>query len=359
MIERADHEKMVCLAVLEAMEAREGAKFDDLSWADEVERNREAVDLMFRSSTTRYALEHTRIESFEDQIEHFHQTRAWVGALRSRLEGSLPRPGHFVISFEPGVAAGHKPRTKTIEALAEWVRSRAPSLELGSPQTAPHHWLRERPEGLPFEITLTRWPRMDGELHFSDFVPDDLEGRRRYRIRSALESKLPKLSAATLEGATSILVLESDDIALASAWSISYAFAAEMERLQDAVPDSVWLVEADSEPWQLWELKRGREVFGANMRKGYHEIDSRVREELLLKWSLRFRQGSWTRFSQWESGQARERRSDFGRALAWMWEAWQLARSHDPAWGRLRAGDAHVRQLREATDALRRLRSPA
>ena len=208
-------------------------------------------------------------------------------------------------------------------------------------------------------MTLTRWPHGNGELEFSDFVPDDLEGRRRLRIRLAFEAKLPKLQKSAVGGATTILALESDDIALANAWNVAVALMGELERLQAAVPDRVWLVETDSEPWLAWELKRGSEIFGANWKSGHFHIEPGIREELLLKWSLRFRQARWTRFSQWESGQARGARGDFGRALAWMWEAWQLARAQHPDWGRRDADDAHVRQLRAATEVLGKLKVPA
>jgi hypothetical protein len=358
MIERTDHDKRVCLAVLEALEEREGSAFDGLAWADEVERNQEAVDLTFRSTKTRFALEHTRIESFEGQIEHFHQTQGWVRALRSQLEGALPGPGHYVISFAAGAAAGNKPTPESIEALVQWVRSRAPSLELGSPETAPRHFVCEKPRGVSFEITLTRWPRLDGEVHFSDWVPDDLEGRRRFRIRQALEAKLPKLAAAARSGVTSILVLESDDISLANAWNVASAFADELGRLQGQVPDQAWLVETDADPWHVWELKGGPQIFGANLREGHLEIDSGTRQALLLKWSLRLRQGRWIRYSRWETEQALESPPDFSRALAWMWDAWQLARSHDPDWG-LRVDDAHIRRLRETAEVLGRLGRPS
>lgn len=362
MTERSDHAKRVCLAVLHVMEKREDRSFTPCEWADEIERNLEAVDLTFESGTAPYALELTRIESFPGQIEHYFQTQEWVAALLAELKGLLPGPGHYVLSFEAGAVRGFEPDPKSLKALVEWVRLRAGGLELGSVDTAPRHFVQEQPHGVPFKVALFRWPargtHVDGELSFSDFVPGDLEGRRRLRIRQALEAKLPKLGSMSRAGATSILVLESDDIALANAWSVASAFVAELERLQDAIPDRVWLVGTDGEPWDLWELKRDSQVFGPNWRNGHEQIDSAVREELLLKWSLRFGQRSWARFASWEARETQQSELDYGRALAWMWEAWQMARAHDPAWGRDSIDDGHVQQIRKTREALGRLSFP-
>ncbi len=354
-----NHEKRVCLAVLETIQQRDGLTFSNLHWADEADRSNPAVDLVFESSSTHFALELTRIESFPGQIEHYHQTQEWVEALVAELRGQLPRPGHYTLSFEVGAVRGFRPNPKSLKALVDWVRARAGGLEMGSPETAPRHFVRERPDGVPFKVALFRWPargaHSDGTLSFSDFVPDDLEGRRRLRIRQALEAKLPKLESMSRAGATTILVLESNDIQLANASAVASALVAELERLQDAIPDRVWLVETDGEPWDLWELKRDSRIFGANWKHGHEQIDSAARDDLLLRWPLRFSRSSWKRFSSWEAHEAQHTDADYGRVLAWMWEAWQLARTHDPEWGKGSIDEGHVQQIRRTCQILGRL----
>ena len=91
--------------------------------------------------------------------------------------------------------------------------------------------------------------------------PGDQESARRQRINTALAKKLPKLGAAKAEyNAESVLVLESDDIALANAFVIRDAVRLELEQYPDA-PDTIYFVETDRGlAWQLWVIREaGRE----------------------------------------------------------------------------------------------------
>ena len=232
------------------------------------------------------------------------------------------------------------------------------SLEIGSPQSAPRHYVREQPLGVPFEVTLSRWPHNDGKLWLADFVPEDLEGKRRLRIRIALEEKWPKLQRAAHEGGTTILVLESSDIALSNTHSVASAFLQELDRRQGENPDQVWLVETETEPWYVLKLKEGDQIFRANHYLGRMTIPEKVRSQLLTKWSLRFRDRKWMNFSLWEAKELRNHGGDFDQALAWMWEAWQLAGKQDRTWATATVDSANTELHREVSDAFRRLRLP-
>lgn len=81
------------------------------------------------------------------------------------------------------------------------------------------------------------------------------------RIRSAPEDKCPKLQAAKGDDLTSVLVLESNDIALANSVDIAKAVVKELSERQDDIPDEVYLVETEIEPWVVWVLKEGPHLF--------------------------------------------------------------------------------------------------
>jgi len=51
------------------------------------------------------------------------------------------------------------------------------------------------------------------------------------------------------------------------------------------------------------------------------------------------------RFNEWEDQQLRGLREDYAGALAWMAEAWELARRVDPDWCSDARGEEHVRHL--------------
>jgi hypothetical protein len=53
----------------------------------------------------------------------------------------------------------------------------------------------------------------------------------------------------------------------------------------------------------------------------------------------------WQRFRAWEDEQLRLAPRDYGRALAWMSEAWELAGLHDPGWGGAAGFAEHCRHV--------------
>jgi len=95
------------------------------------------------------------------------------------------------------------------------------------------------------------------------FAPDDLETKRRERINTALQKKLPKLAAARREfnATESVLVVESDDIALANSSAIADGLRTALQHHQEP-PDTIYLVETDRGlAWQLWVMKANGQVF--------------------------------------------------------------------------------------------------
>jgi len=63
------------------------------------------------------------------------------------------------------------------------------------------------------------------------------------------------------------------------------------------------------------------------------------------------------RFNAWEDAQLRGLREDYASALAWMAEAWDLARRLNPeGWTSAGAGDEHAEQLIRIHKALERAR---
>jgi hypothetical protein len=87
--------------------------------------------------------------------------------------------------------------------------------------------------------------------------PNPSDDRRVERIRRALDEKLPKLRAAAEAFALkSILILESNDIALTSVFNVAQAFKQVVSGRAD-LPGLVFLVETDSVPLHGWLLKDG------------------------------------------------------------------------------------------------------
>ena len=72
--------------------------------------------------------------------------------------------------------------------------------------------------------------------------------------------------------------------------------------------------------------------------------------------SLREQEARWRRFAAWEDERLRAKPADLAAALAWMAEAWELARRLDPTWGSRESRAAHWHQLAAVQRALARVR---
>jgi hypothetical protein len=256
-----NHEDQLCDTIVQFITQRKSVSICGIDCPDEEkDTNLPSVDRLIRCSGVEIVLEHTLVESYPEQIADVCRVKEIMGLVKSKVQGSLPVPGHYEVSLGAGAVKGAK-NTKTIqEALVRWIKSKAPSLLIGSPDVAPHHYITERLTGIPFEITLYRWPRNDGKFRFTFFAPDDLEAKRIERISKALERKCPKLNKARGYSRVSILLLEADDISLGNHLLIGKALKSALLPRRD-VPDDIYLVETELREWCVWILKEGDKSF--------------------------------------------------------------------------------------------------
>lgn len=268
-----EHEREVCDAVIRLMESRRGEPLFKVGVPEEEEHQRKAVDLRVRGMSSEFVLEHTRVESLPRQIADDHRFQKLLGPLEASLTGRLPTPGHYVLVVASGAVEGAKDGERIRDALAAWVCKKAPALQVGSPSTAPNHYVREVPAGVPFEVTLYRWPGLQGKFMVARSVPNHLEDKRRVRIRRALEAKCPKLHTARGDGQTSVLVFESNDLALANHAVIAEIVVKELSR-RDDIPDEVYLVETEIKPRVVWVFKEGPHLFPDIPDAGPHYVGS-------------------------------------------------------------------------------------
>ena len=119
----------------------------------------------------------------------------------------------------------------------------------------------------PYPVTLcchvrtARPGREGGKLFCVRVAPDedDLEALRADRLRKALSDKCPKLARCKDEGARTVLVLESDDIALTNQLLVRMALVDLLDERPD-VPDEIYLVETETRSWAVYPMKVGAGV---------------------------------------------------------------------------------------------------
>ena len=263
------NEGKACDAAVKCIEQRTGKKRNDIR-LPEKDHVGPPVELRLKIGTQEYAIEHTQIEAFEGQISGGVSLEHLVRPIKKAICGKLPGPAICTIFFPPDCELiVNKPKLKRHqEKLEEWFRENAPRL-YGKIQKGiggkSEDAITAKPCGFQYEIKLscliTGLPsdQKPGRLGAGRWVPDNLEALRVERLRRALSKKLPKLWDCESEGARTVLVFESEDIALTGPSLVGDALAGLQGELADELmfPDEVYLVETASieGPWWVWIMK--------------------------------------------------------------------------------------------------------
>jgi hypothetical protein len=208
------------------------------------DNNGPKVELVVRDSVADIAIEHTKIESYPGQITDGRRIVEWGMKVRAAVEGRLPEDSGFDLGFDPHAVDGTPPTDARVARVVEWVLSTAPLLAQGQGGRQ-GHIAKGGPPELPVPVSLVRWPRRPSsavlQLQITTWAPEELELEplRRERLRAALAAKCPKLASARPPDGETMLILETDDIALSSASHVESALRA-LDLSHVELPD--WLI---------------------------------------------------------------------------------------------------------------------
>jgi len=266
-----------CDAVLRMIAQREGAAPTDVKCPDQLRKG--GVEIVCRIGPRLFALEHTLIESYPDQMLDSVNFGKIIAPLEKMLEGRLPKTGWFWLTVEPNSlqAVRNHQIEQVREAIESWVLERASALKVGQ-------WIRSDDlTGVSFRI----WLALDstpldycGRLKVARHAPGDAEQLRRQRINKALSDKLPKLNLwKTENNAVSVLVLEDTDQSLSNCVVAGEAVKAELAFFP-MPPDQIYLVDSKASPWTVYLLKHGPLVWP--LENSRHWDLSRFDEEKLV-----------------------------------------------------------------------------
>ena len=149
-----------------------------------------------------FAIEHTSI----DTIPHQRRDEAWfmesIGSLEQEFKDKLPFRLSLIFPYT-GVRRGRDwQELKT--AVQHWIMTKSEKLSEGS------HIISNIP-GIPFEFRARKKCSGKAGLLFSRFAPDipDFSSR----LKNHLASKIKKLTPYKGKGKTTLLLVESEDIA--------------------------------------------------------------------------------------------------------------------------------------------------
>lgn len=256
------HEKKVIIEVLKYISKKINQPYKIISCPDEVNRKSPACDMLVIFGNKKFAIEHTSIDSIPNQRRDNIRFNKLLSPLENELDSKLPMPGHYqlVIGMDVIPALKRSDGNKIYQSIKEWCIKIAPTLSMGGTHSDKKHFARNRIPGVPFEITLYKWPRRarrDGEFKIARFSPEQIEEKRKEVLKQALCSRGEKVVNYKKEGCHTILILESNDIALANFNDIANALNNAVEKLKNIeLPDEIYLVETEIEDdYEIYCLK--------------------------------------------------------------------------------------------------------
>jgi hypothetical protein len=276
-------------AVLRTIEAREGVVRSPDGWSPDetgIPDAAKRVDYVCTIGGALYALEHTGIEPFGEQIDLEVSNRRLFDPITERFNH---RPDmelwelHVPVEASAGLTGRQLRRVR--EALSVWVDANArrfPVTRLYDRYANPH--LGETVPDVPFPVSLHR-----GSLQGIDIPKDNplvggfavkysvgnsLEQSRALRLQKACEDKFPKLANWKKDGgARTILVLEENDIQLTNHHLVAHAFMIAEAAVSVEKPDEVFLVSTSiASDWWVSYLRRGGKTYYDDGER-YHEVD--------------------------------------------------------------------------------------
>ena len=227
-----NNEGKACDAVVRLIEKRKGETRTNIR-RPEMDRVGPPVELRLKLGTEEYAIEHTRIEPFENQIKTSVTRREIAVYIKENLTDALPGPAYYELHLPSDVSLPEKKkgkRRRALKNLVEWIRTNAQILHernLGRFVPAHRlHWSDDSIEGIPTgldcAVELLRWPdavpirRKPGSLVTKLLCPGELEDLREGRLSQAFSKKCPKLQDCKSERVQTVLILESRDITVTS-----------------------------------------------------------------------------------------------------------------------------------------------
>lgn len=276
-MQKNKHQQEVCNVVINLMAKRKNETLQIVGIPDAVERNKKAVDLHIKgiATNTEYHIEHTLMESFPGQITDGVRFLNLLVPIEKSIARKLP-PSHFYLTVAAGAVTGATDSKKIQGELEKWIIEKAPVLFAEASKIRRYHQIREVVPNVPFEVVLSCEPKLEKCFYVARSVSSEkVEEERRKRMQIALVNKCPKLKAAKLKNnSTSVLILESNDIALANHHFIAAAFSEELNKRTDDIPDEVYLVETDiPSQWTAWILKEGLSQYPDISTAGPHYVE--------------------------------------------------------------------------------------
>ena len=263
------NEGKACDAVIKTIEKRTGEIRTQVR-RPEVDGVGPPVELRLRLGDQEYAIEHTRIEPFENQIQMETIVCKICAYFKDNLEVPFPSPAYYELQYPLDIYLPSKKSKcdRALKNLADWVRMNEVMLrdKMTRRPVGPHdlhysdHFVHGKPDGFKCEFELRCWPdatsirQKPGSLWLRPIYPEDMEPLRRKRLMRAFSDKCKKLEECKVDGARTVLVLESRDAALGY-FEFKGDLLPKVLAEHTKIPDEIFLIQAFHDLWWVIPLK--------------------------------------------------------------------------------------------------------
>ena len=208
------------------------AQFTITGWPDKAERNQRACDAYAEALGVHpLAIEHTNVETFQRQKQDSARFSEVCGVLETELKTHFPYNVTLII---PTFAIQKGTDWNGIrDALREWLLTQISTLPVGRTD--------HQVEGVPFRITIWKEDRHGRGFGVARTVPPTLEATE--IVTAALNNKDDQLQRYRANGDETILILETDDVALMNHVQLYKAFLQASKYVPTPNIDQVWMAQ--------------------------------------------------------------------------------------------------------------------
>ena len=258
------NEGKACDAILRSIEARMRAQRQNCRWPEK-EHHTAPVELVCDIGGKQFAFEHTGVEPFEGFLRLQNDALTHFRPLEQRISASLPPTEYLELHMPLKATEGlrGKALAELQNAIADHIFAKGPTLPIARDGRYVLPIQVERPPGIPFDVSLHRWRRSWQVVPFRivQKISEDLEAGRTARILRACQKKFSKLATWRSTGATTILVLEDNDIQTTGFHLVADALLQAEKAVPGTRPDEVYLVDTFSSAWWGHVIRVGTKTF--------------------------------------------------------------------------------------------------
>jgi hypothetical protein len=245
-----------CLdAVIRVMELELGQTRKNLI-SPEQSGHKHPVELVCEIGNSRYAFEHTIVQSFPNQITDGFKFIGMTDTLITELEENLPKNVFVQVVIEIGATDGIKQHevSKIKASLGKWIISTAHQLSPKGNISTEYG----KPDGVPFSVSLNMqsW-HGPTKIHFARGVNElTLEEARFVQLAAGISNKISKLQGWAKNDVQDILILENWDGALSNFEIVKNTFEKVSKQFM-RIPSSVYIVDTSlNTQWTVWAIRR-------------------------------------------------------------------------------------------------------